>query len=198
MDYRGLKREEALENRSLIVELGPEKFDEEGKKVGQYAEIQVDQSRMNPDKIRTGEKKAQTNPYLASKKVEGVNPKTKEHYEYTNHQRFYQASQIDAMVKAAGKKSVQVKDVNGKDHTVLGITANLVNTKDHSLVVDTSKPMAPTKNPYFGKNVLDKQKAVTEAARDFADAQRNAQKNAPTADKEVVAQAEAQAEQPEV
>ena len=58
----------AFENVSLIVKL-PAKGTipaADGKKGARFLEIQVDQSLRNPDKVASGESKADTNPYLVS------------------------------------------------------------------------------------------------------------------------------------
>ena len=63
-------------------------------------------------------------------------------------------------------------------------------------MIDTTKPMSRTRNPYFGRNTLEKQEAVTKAAKEARVASREAAKAAP--EKENVAEVENQVEEPEV
>lgn len=192
---------EELKKRNLIVKLdgtayakdqdGKEILDKDGKPTirGYYAEVQLDQSLYKPDKVRSGEVQVDANPYLASHEQSHPNGGT-----FVQHKEFYQKSQVDAML-AATKKTVEI---DGK--TVFGIQADITPVKGTdgktTMIINTSQEMGPSKNPYFGKNVLDKQAAVTTAAKEARDAQRAAQKEAPEAQAE--ATAEVEAETPEV
>lgn len=167
------KSRDELQNRSLIVEIKSAKV-EDGVTKGYFCDARLDESRINVDKIKTGEKTAQTNPHLSSTKREGVNPQTNEKYEYVSHDTYYQASQVDKMIEAAGNKNVTTKD--GKH--IIGITANLtpVASKNQTLIVKTNEPMGPTKNPYFGKNALERSNNVKAAAKEYAAAHKDAAK----------------------
>lgn len=150
---------------------------------GKFLIAQVDQSLKNPDKVREGASVADPNPYLSSKE------KTLENGDkFVDHGVFYQNSQIEKM-EAVAKKV----EVDGK--TYLGLKASVFpnagdgeksKPKFDELVIDTSKPMAATDNPRFGKTTPEKQANVQAAARDFRAAQREAKA------KNIEAQAEAQ------
>lgn len=179
-----LRGKGAFSNRSLIVtspKAGIVYEDKTKKDVikGRFLDVQVDQSLMNPDKVREGkgpeagkETKSgamtiapQTNPHLVSNEVDHPNGGT-----YVNHRTYYTEEQYQSMAKAAGKKSFKTD----KGDQVLGIQANLTKNAKNELIVNTAKPMSATRNPYFGKNVLKNQDAVTKAAREFRDVQREA------------------------
>ena len=195
-----LRGKGAFENVSLIVRL-PEKgtipaTDE--KKGARFLEIQVDQSLRNAEKVASGESKADTNPYLVSYKKDHPNGG-----EYVSHRDKYWENQFQAIEAAA-------KDPDPKDpkhpndkivtldngDTLYGIQASLTKNARGNLMIDTTKPMRRTRNPYFGRNVLEKQEAVTKAAKEARAASREAVKSAP--EPEVTAEAEAQAEEPQV
>ena len=180
-----LRGKGAFSNRSLIV-TSPKAgivYEDKAKKdviKGRFLDVQVDQSLMNPDKVREGkgpeagkETKSgamtiapQTNPHLVSNEVDHPNGGT-----YVNHRTYYTEEQYQSMAKAAGKKSFEPD----KGDQVLGIQANLTKNAKNELIVNTAKPMSATRNPYFGKNVLKNQDAVTKAAREFRDVQREAE-----------------------
>lgn len=195
-----LRGKGAFENVSLIVRL-PEKgtipaTDE--KKGARFLEIQVDQSLRNVEKVVSGESKADTNPYLVSYKKDHPNGG-----EYVSHRDKYWENQFQAIEAAA-------KDPDPKDpkhpndkivtldngDTLYGIQASLTKNARGNLMIDTTKPMSRTRNPYFGRNILEKQEAVTKAAKEARAASREAVKSAP--EPEVTAEAEAQAEEPQV
>lgn len=195
-----LRGKGAFENVSLIVRL-PEKgtipaTDE--KKGARFLEIQVDQSLRNAEKVASGESKADTNPYLVSYKKEHPNGG-----EYVSHRDKYWENQFQAIEAAA-------KDPDPKDpkhpndkivtldngDTLYGIQASLTKNARGNLMIDTTKPMSRTRNPYFGRNILEKQEAVTKAAKEARAASREAAKSAP--EPEVTAEAEAQAGEPQV
>lgn len=194
------KEAEELKARNLIVQEAGTAYvkDEQGnptdKVKGHYAIVSLDQSLYKPDKIKSGEVKVDSNPFLASRVVNHPNGG-----QFVDHKVFYQASQWDKMVEAAGKK---VTEIDGK--TVLGIQADITPVKSAEkdangknptvMIVNTSEPMGPSKNMYFGKTVLDKQAAVTKAAKEVKAAQ-NA-KAAPEVEAE--AQVENEAETPEI
>lgn len=142
--------------------------DENNKDVikGRYLDVQVDQSLKNPDKVKSGEAEADTNPHLVSF--------TKEHNgnQYVSHAVYYAESQYQKMLEAAGKKNATLE--NGD--TVLGIQADLIKNTKGQVIVATDKPMEASKNRYFGKNVLDKQNNVISAAREHRDATKGATK----------------------
>lgn len=155
-----------------------------GKATGKMIETQVDQSLMNPEKVKTGEQQktgmkkyvktgeaqnvADTNPYLNSKntKVEkGVDGKP---YEYVDHKTYYTMDQIDAITKAAGDKAFKMEK-GGRTFDVYGVKADLLFNSNNETVINTKKPMAPTANKQFGKDVFEKQEAVTKAAKEYRD-----------------------------
>ena len=195
------KKQEELKQRNLIVQEAGTAYakDKNGKPTdevkGHYAIVSLDQSLYKPDKIKSGEATVDTNPYLASKTVDHPNGG-----QFVDHKVFYQKSQWDKMVEAAGKKNVEI---DGK--TVLGIQADITPVKSSEkdangktptvMIVNTAQPMGPSKNPYFGKTILDKQNAVTKAAKEVRAAQAET-KTAPEVQAE--AQTEAEAETPEV
>lgn len=176
-----LKGEGAFQNVSLIVKLPAKGMlpGKDGKSDAYFLEVQVDQSLKNPDKVASGEAEADTNPYLVSY--------TKEHPsggEYTSHRDKYWGSQFDAIVKAAtdpnpknpkSPHNTMFETENGDK--IYGITANLTKNAHGNLIIDTRGPMERTRNPRFGKNVLARQEAVTEAARVFRE--QMAEKTAP-------------------
>lgn len=202
-----LRGKGAFSNRSLIVtssKAGIVYEDKTKKDVikGRFLDVQVDQSLMNPDKVREGkgpeagkETKSgamtiapQTNPHLVSNEVDHPNGGT-----YVNHRTYYTEEQYQSMAKAAGKKSFETD----KGDQVLGIQANLTKNAKNELIVNTAKPMSATRNAHFGKNVLEKQDAVTKAAREFRDAQREAKQAEAEAPQMDAAEAQMDDEQPE-
>ena len=190
----------AFENVSLIVKL-PAKGTipaADGKKGARFLEIQVDQSLRNPDKVASGESKADTNPYLVSYDKEHPNGG-----KYVSHRDKYWENQFKAIEAAA--KDPEPKDPKHPNDKIVtldngdkiyGIQASLTKNARGNLMIDTTKPMSRTRNPYFGRNTLEKQEAVTKAAKDARAASREAAKAAP--EKENVAEAENQVEEPEV
>lgn len=170
---------------------------------GRFLEIQVDQSLKNPDKIRSGEAQADSNPFLNSEKQRWTDKTTGEDREITSHRKWYSEAQYQKML-AAGK-SVAIDEPNGIGQgELISLKADLgrsVQTKD--VIVMTTHAMSPGSNPQFGKNTLQKQREVTQAARDYRDAQRAAEREAVSDGKEVaveepVVTAEVEADQPEM
>lgn len=184
-----LRGKGSLQAQSLIVSLpkngeyiakkGPNK----GKLAGYFADVQLDQTLKNPDHVKDGKTAAQTDPHLVSSRVK-YEKGGKTQYS-TNHRIFYSKSQVDKMreaanaVKKGAKGKVQQYGDPEKDpkHAVevLGIKADLIPT-NKGLVVNTSKPMEPTGNYTFGKNILERQNAVTKAAQAHENAVYEAQK----------------------
>lgn len=186
-----LRGKGAFEDVSLIVKL-PAKGTlpgKDSKQSARFLEIQVDQSLKNPAKVASGESKADSNPYLVS--YNKTNPQTNS--AYTSHRDKYWESQFESIEKAAGDKAVTLD--NGDK--LYGITASLTKNAHGNLIVDTNKSMGPTKNPRFGANVLDKQAAVTKAAKEVRAKEREADKQADAPEATAEAQ-EPTAEQPEV
>jgi hypothetical protein len=190
----------AFENVSLIVKLPAKGVipATDGKKGAFFLEIQVDQSLRNPDKVASGESKADTNPYLVSYDKEHPNGG-----KYVSHRDKYWENQFKAIEAAA--KDPDPKDPKHPNDKIVtldngdkiyGIQASLTKNARGNLMIDTTKPMSRTRNPYFGRNTLEKQEAVTKAAKDARAASREAAKAAP--EKENVAEAENQVEEPEV
>lgn len=197
MNFRG--NPELLKERNLIVQETAVAKDDDGKIKGRYVIAQIDQSLYNPKNVEAGKVPTiDSNPYIASHTKEHPNGGT-----YVAHEMYYNESQWQKMVEAAGKKSTEI---DGK--TVLGIKADITQIKSPNKVVDgkkpqdliinTAKPMGPTSNPRFGKTVLDKQAAVTTSAKAFAATQREAKaaQMEKTAEAEVTT--EAQADAPDV
>lgn len=179
-----LKGQGAFKGVNLIVHapaksVVPDK-DKDGAIKGRYLDVQVDQSLKNADKVKDGKSPADSNPHLASYSKDHPNGGT-----YVDHRIYYSESQYQKMVEAAGKKVTTLE--NGD--TVLGITADVRKNVQGQLIVATDKGMTATKNPHFGKTVLDKQASVTAAAREHRTAVREAQ-----AEAQAQAQAEAQNE----
>ena len=179
-----LRGQGAFKGVNLIVHapaksVVPDK-DKDGAIKGRYLDVQVDQSLKNADKVKDGKSPADSNPHLASYSKDHPNGGT-----YVDHRIYYSESQYQKMVEAAGKKAATLE--NGD--TVLGITADVRKNAQGQLIVATDKDMTATKNPHFGKTVLDKQAAVTAAAKEHRTAVREAQAEAPAQ-----AQAEAQNE----
>ena len=152
--------------------------DKDGAIKGRYLDVQVDQSLKNADKVKDGKSPADSNPHLASYSKDHPNGGT-----YVDHRIYYSESQYQKMVEAAGKKAATLE--NGD--TVLGITADVRKNAQGQLIVATDKDMTATKNPHFGKTVLNKQASVTAAAKEHRTAVREAQA-------EAQAQAEAEAQ----
>ena len=158
----------------------------DGKTNGKYLDVQVDQSLKNPDKVLTGEAQADTNPHLTSRKVQHPSGG-----EYVSHRVFYQQSQLEAIANAAGKN--YTRGIKGeKPGTVYGVRASLLKNAKGELLIDTSKEMTHSKNPKFTKTILERQAAVTTAAREFRDAQIQSEGS------DVEAQAETTKDTPEV
>lgn len=179
-----LRGQGAFKGVNLIVHapaksVVPDK-DKDGAIKGRYLDVQVDQSLKNADKVKDGKSPADSNPHLASYSKDHPNGGT-----YVDHRIYYSESQYQKMVEAAGKKVTTLE--NGD--TVLGITADVRKNVQGQLIVATDKGMTATKNPHFGKTVLDKQASVTAAAREHRTAVREAQ-----AEAQAQAQAEAQNE----
>ena len=175
-----LRGQGAFKGVNLIVHapaksVVPDK-DKDGAIKGRYLDVQVDQSLKNADKVKDGKSPADSNPHLASYSKDHPNGGT-----YVDHRIYYSESQYQKMVEAAGKKAATLE--NGD--TVLGITADVRKNAQGQLIVATDKDMTATKNPHFGKTVLDKQASVTAAAKEHRTAVREAQAEA---------QAQAQAE----
>lgn len=179
-----LRGQGAFKGVNLIVHapaksVVPDK-DKDGAIKGRYLDVQVDQSLKNADKVKDGTSSADSNPHLASYSKDHPNGGT-----YVDHRIYYSESQYQKMVEAAGKKAATLE--NGD--TVLGITADVRKNAQGQLIVATDKDMTATKNPHFGKTVLDKQASVTAAAKEHRTAVREAQ-----AEAQAQAQAEAQNE----
>ena len=86
-----------FQNVNLIVHKSEKAVvEKDGVLKGAYLDISVDQSLKNPEKVRTGEATADTNPHLVSFKKPHPNGG-----EYVSHTVFYAQSQIDAMETAA-------------------------------------------------------------------------------------------------
>lgn len=136
---------------------------------GRFLDVQVDQSLKNADKVKDGQTPADSNPHLASFSKDHPKGGT-----YVDHRIYYSESQFQKMAEAAGKKTTTLQ--NGD--TVLGITADVRKNAQGQLIVATDKDMAATRNPHFGKTILDKQAAVTAAAKEHRQAQRAAQAEA--------------------
>lgn len=157
-----LKGPGSMQGISLIVHAPAKSVKEkDGKIIGRYLDVQVDQSLKNHDKILSGESKADPNPHLASYTVKHPDGGT-----YTAHTTFYSQSQIEAMEKAAGSKVVTLD--NGD--RVFGIEADVKPNIKKELIVATNKPMGPTKNRQFGEDILEKQAKVTSVAKEARDA----------------------------
>ena len=181
-----LRGQGAFKGVNLIVHapaksVVPDK-DKDGAIKGRYLDVQVDQSLKNADKVKDGKSPADSNPHLASYSKDHPNGGT-----YVDHRIYYSESQYQKMVEAAGKKAATLE--NGD--TVLGITADVRKNAQGLLIVATDKDMTATKNPHFGKTVLDKQASVTAAAKEHRTAVREAQAEA-QAQAEAAAQNEAE------
>ena len=162
-----------------------------------YLEIQVDQSLRNPDKVAKGDVKKgegivpiQTNPYLVSYDKPHPDGGT-----YVAHRDRYWPNQLEKIEKAATasdpKLSKIVKCDNGD--VLYGIRANLMQNTRGNLVIDTSKEIKISDNPHFGKNILDKQAAVTKAAKAYRDATRDSKSKAKSGKEAKAAEAQAEA-----
>lgn len=181
-----LRGQGAFKGVNLIVHapaksVVPDK-DKDGAIKGRYLDVQVDQSLKNADKVKDGKSPADSNPHLASYSKDHPNGGT-----YVDHRIYYSESQYQKMVEAAGKKAATLE--NGD--TVLGITADVRKNAQGQLIVATDKDMTATKNPHFGKTVLDKQASVTAAAKEHRTAVREAQ-----AEAQAEAEAQNEAETP--
>jgi hypothetical protein len=162
----------------------------DGKETGRFLDVQVDQSLKNADKVKSGEAQADSNPHLASYEAKGKQGNT-----FVSHRVFYSEKQMEAIKAAAGKKVATLE--NGD--AVYGIKADVMKNSKGQLLINTEHDMTPSKNPYFGKNVLDKQNAVTGAAKEYRTAQRAAEAEAKTPEVEAEAQAkEAENDAPDV
>lgn len=186
-----LKGEGAFKGNNLIVHapanavLHEDKNDKNSPIKGRFLDVQVDQSLFPADKVATGEKSADTNPHLSSVQKDHPNGGI-----YVSHRTYYSEAQFQAITDAAGKKAATLE--NGD--TVYGITADVMKNAKGDLIINTKQPMSPTNNPFFGKNVLDKQAAVTDAAKAFKETERAAAKEAPEAEATVEAEAEPEPE----
>ena len=148
----------ATDTFPMLVEMNPKRVqkDNEGNIVSRYLDVQLDQSMRNPDKVKSGEVQVDSNPHLVSNKVAG-----KDGNEYVSHTMRYSESQYQKMVEGAGKKNTTLENGN----QVLGITGSVQYNANKEFFVNTKKPIEPNKgNIHFGKNVMDKQAAVTAAA----------------------------------
>lgn len=219
MRFRG---KGALNDVSLIVTIPEEGYEvqKNEKLTGKMIEVQVDQSLMNPEKVEKGEQQkagmdryvktgeaqniADTNPYLESKTVKVEKGADGKPFEFVTHNSFYSVEQVEDIIKAAGDKKFEA-DINGKKCSVLGVKANLLFSNGKT-VINTKKPMAPTANKQFGKEILAKQEAVTKAAKTFRDKDPEAYKKLMSQESPVKAEAkevkvnkkEAEMETPEV
>lgn len=181
-----LKGKGSHTDRSLIVTI-PDNGKKMSKKdpnkvVGYFVDVELDQTLKNKDKVKEGKSTAQTDPHLVSTPVQykGKDGKTKY---ATNHRTFYTADQVDKMRKAAKavEKNHKPKvQMYGKDE-VLGIKASITST-NHGYIINTAKPMAATDNYTFGKNIKERQNAVTGAAKDHEKAVYEASKSDPIKD----------------
>ena len=113
--------------------------------------VQLDQSLLNPDKVLAGDKVADSNPYLTTMRLKNG---------FVTHALRYTKEQFERIRKAAGDS---VREVDGKG-CFYGINASLIVTKN-GFVIDTDKSITKTENRWFGMKTLDKQRAVTEAAK---------------------------------
>ena len=172
-------RGQSTKGHSLIVEMGGIKeptVNEKGEVTnqgGQFLTVQIDQSLKNPDKVKTGQSKADPYPFLNTKDEPSIKG---DGSTYKNHQKFYSASQIEKIRENAKATTV---NRNGKDVEVLGIKADLVQLgKGEGYLINTKNPIEATANPRFGKTVLDKQEAVVTAANEYSHSQREARTEA--------------------
>ena len=154
---------------------------------GAYLDVQVDQSLKNADKVKAGEAQADSNPHLASFPAKG-----KDGTNFVSHRVFYNASQVAKIKEAAGKKAATLE--NGDE--VYGVKADVFANAKKQLLINTTHDLAASKNPRFGKTVLDKQNAVTLSAKAVR-AQERAEAELSDAS-EVVPEAEAAEDTPEV
>lgn len=153
---------------------------------GSILNVQIDQSLKNVDKLRSGEKKADSNPYIYTGTSTYQNSKGKE-VEAVQHTQFYSKSQVDKIMENA-----KVAENNGK--TFYGIKADLIVAKGENslgkLVINTQNDIEPTQNKYFGKDTLAKQHEVTKVAKEVREARLNEKAREATAEKEAVAEKE--------
>lgn len=152
---------------------------------GYYVDAQIDQSLLNPEKVREGEVGKQapdSNPHLNSRERNSLDGKST----YVDHRFYVAKTALDKMWQASDKKNfIENKDTED-ERIVMGVNADLFINKDKQVVINTAKEMRPTTNPQFGKTVLEKQSAVTDAKKSFNAAQK--------ANKEMENQAEVQTE----
>ena len=167
-----LKGKGAMTDRSLIVTI-PDNGVVMDKKdphrvLGHFVDVQLDQTMKHAESVRTGKSEAQTDPHLVGQYTKFKGKDGKQHG-FTNHRIFYSESQIDKMREAASNvpKNHKPKIQKYPHSYVLGIKASLTPT-GKGVIVNTSKPMAPTANPTFGKNIIERQDAVTQAAKAHA------------------------------
>ncbi|MDO4595509.1 MAG: hypothetical protein Q4B30_00820 [Coriobacteriaceae bacterium] len=188
-----LRGEGAFKGVNLIVHAPANRVvkNEDGTIKGRYLDVQVDQSMVSPDKVAEGKREVDSNPHLASVRKDHPQGGT-----YVDHKAYYSESQYQAMVAAANtvdpnkKQRPKVATLENGD-TVLGIVADVRKNASKQLIVATDKPMTANHgNSRFGKTVLDRQAAVTAAAKEVR-AARRAEKAA-----ELEAQADAQAAAP--
>lgn len=200
-------KKEELQDRPLIVEVKNRAYNKDGSLRGAYVDVQLDTSLYNPETVReTGADKDGNpitvgNPHLTSIRKERGDGKGM----YTDHTVFYQASQLDGLLKAAQSSKIDkvVRDEKG-EVKVMGVQASLVPCTQKidgknttvGLVIDTSKPMSATRNPQFGKNTLEKQQAVHDALNDFKQKERQANAPEQTASAEVSPEVAKEASEP--
>lgn len=155
----------AFTDRSLIVTVQKELDNDKGA----FLIAQIDQSLKSPEKVASGEAKADSNPYLnsAEKTFQG---KDGNDINYIDHSQYYSKGQLDAMRAVAKSTTIEGKEV-------LGINASLMRNAKKEILINTKKDLGPTKNPHFGAPVLSSQEAVTSAAK-VAKAQKDAAKAA--------------------
>lgn len=161
----------SMTQRNLIVDVYKKNkvVDKEGQTKGYYIDAQIDQSMKNPDKVRQGEAGKQApdaNPHLVSNKKESKFDKG----EYVDHRFYVTEGQLNQMYEAAGgAKGKTFKENEGTENErlIMGIQADLIMNKDKEVVINTKKPMGPSKNPHFGRPVLEKQEAVTAAKKEY-------------------------------
>lgn len=200
-----LRGQGAFTQRDLLVHCAPKSVvyekDEDGKPTdtikGRYLDIQIDQSKLDPEKVASGKQAADTNPYLCSEKKHFKDPNTGNEVDFVSHRTFYSESQYQAMKDAADKKVATVAEPKGGEGEVLGIVADLgkPNSKSRDVIVRTDRPMSALKHAHFGKNILEKQAAVTMAAKDLRDKQRADEKAVEAEDTKAV---EAEIAEPEM
>lgn len=147
----------SLENKNLIVYRS---FNDNAPSGMCTLTVQVDQSLLNFEKVKTGEKKADSNPYLTTMTLKNG---------FVTHALRYTEKQFEQIKKAAGDniRNVSLSQCSRKaTGQIYGINASLVIT-ENGFAIDTTKPMTETKNHWFGMNTLVKQNEVTKAAKEY-------------------------------